>query len=106
MTRRSPLLTQKPHHSFSAKLTSQGLPYTSRAGGGQRHIKCKKHRRASLVKLHLRDDELNPEQLMHELEDFLRKEREGGAEWAAAGRASAKARGKSGGRPRTAIAKL
>jgi len=28
----------------------------------------------------LRDDELNPEQLMHELEDFLRKERERGAE--------------------------
>ena len=28
----------------------------------------------------LRDDELNAEQLMHELEDFLRKEREGGAE--------------------------
>ena len=28
----------------------------------------------------LRDDELNSEQLMHELEDFLRKEREGGTE--------------------------
>ena len=28
----------------------------------------------------LRDDELNPEQLMQDLEDFLRKEREGGAE--------------------------
>jgi len=28
----------------------------------------------------LRDDEFNPEQLMHELEDFLRQEREGGAE--------------------------
>jgi proteasome assembly chaperone (PAC2) family protein len=28
----------------------------------------------------LRDDELNPEQLIHELEDFLRKERERGAE--------------------------
>jgi proteasome assembly chaperone (PAC2) family protein len=28
----------------------------------------------------LRDDELNPEHLMHELEDFLRKERERGAE--------------------------
>jgi proteasome assembly chaperone (PAC2) family protein len=27
-----------------------------------------------------RDDDFNPEQLMHELEDFLRKEREGGAE--------------------------
>lgn len=27
----------------------------------------------------LRDDEINPEQLMQELEDFLRKEREGGA---------------------------
>jgi proteasome assembly chaperone (PAC2) family protein len=28
----------------------------------------------------LRDEDLNPEQLMHELEDFLRQEREGGAE--------------------------
>ncbi len=28
----------------------------------------------------LRDDDLNPEQLMHELEDFLRQQREGGAE--------------------------
>jgi hypothetical protein len=28
----------------------------------------------------LRDEELNPEQLMQELEDFLRQEREGGAE--------------------------
>jgi proteasome assembly chaperone (PAC2) family protein len=28
----------------------------------------------------LRDDQLNPEQLIQELEDFLRKEREGGAE--------------------------
>jgi hypothetical protein len=28
----------------------------------------------------LRDDEINPEQLMQELEDFLRKERERGAE--------------------------
>ena len=28
----------------------------------------------------LRDDDLNPEQLMQDLEDFLRKEREGGAE--------------------------
>ena len=27
-----------------------------------------------------RDDDFNPEQLMHELEDFLRQEREGGAE--------------------------
>ena len=27
-----------------------------------------------------RNDDFNPEQLMHELEDFLRKEREGGAE--------------------------
>ena len=27
-----------------------------------------------------RDDDFNPEQLMHELEEFLRKEREGGAE--------------------------
>ena len=26
------------------------------------------------------DDDFNPDQLMHELEDFLRKEREGGAE--------------------------
>ena len=28
----------------------------------------------------LRDEDLNPEQLMHELEDFLRQQREGGAE--------------------------
>jgi hypothetical protein len=28
----------------------------------------------------LRDDEISPEQLMQDLEDFLRKEREGGAE--------------------------
>jgi predicted nucleic acid-binding Zn-ribbon protein len=28
----------------------------------------------------LRDEELNPEKLMQELEDFLREEREGGAE--------------------------
>ena len=28
----------------------------------------------------LRDEDLNPEQLMQELEDFLREEREGGAE--------------------------
>jgi hypothetical protein len=28
----------------------------------------------------LRDDELNPEQLMHELEEFLRQERDRGAE--------------------------
>ena len=27
-----------------------------------------------------RDDDFNPEQLMHELEDFLRQERERGAE--------------------------
>jgi len=27
-----------------------------------------------------RDDDFNPEQLMHELEDFLRQEREGRAE--------------------------
>ena len=27
-----------------------------------------------------RDDDFNPEQLMHELEEFLREEREGGAE--------------------------
>jgi hypothetical protein len=27
-----------------------------------------------------RADDFNPEQLMHELEDFLRQEREGGAE--------------------------
>src|SRR4029450_5082267 len=45
MTRRSPLLTPKPHRAVSAQLTSQGLPYTFRAGGGSRHLQWKKPRR-------------------------------------------------------------
>ena len=34
ITRGSPLLTEKPHRSFSAMLTSQDLPRTVKIGGG------------------------------------------------------------------------
>ena len=37
-------------------------------------------RRVTRRRAHRSDDDFNPEQLMHELEDFLRQERDRGAE--------------------------